>query len=329
MVHVANKSELASFWGISDMEPVVGVLMGGFGGERSISQATGLDVHAALHELGYDTKMIDTNRDVDKSLRSSRISVAFVALHGPLGEDGCLQGLLEVLSIPYTGPSVLAASLCMDKARAKDLFAAHGVPTPRYYLVRAADLAQLEELHGDFGFPVFVKPRRGGSSLGAGRAADLPELRRRCRAALEHDSFALVETFLEGVELTVATLCGSVLGAAEIVTDSGVYDYRAKYEPGRTQYFCPPRLPDAVCSEVLAVASNAVHAVAVSGSPRVDVILTSEGPQVLEIDAIPGLTRKSIVPHIAAVTGIPYEALCKALLSDARLHCGTQLDAIL
>src|SRR5215472_6350841 len=188
----------------------VGVVMGGVSAEREVSLRTGDGVARALEGLGYDVVRIvfgPSTRGVDELVRGARIDVAFLALHGRGGEDGCVQGLLELLGIPYTGSSVLASALAMDKVKSKELFRLHNVPTPPYYTVRRedaaqADLAVLEELHGSFGYPVIVKPRNEGSSVGLTRVSSLTELARAMEVAFEYDEAAVVERFVQGMEVT-------------------------------------------------------------------------------------------------------------------------------
>src|ERR1700760_214312 len=161
----------------------IGVLMGGLSAERDVSIRTGEAVGSALSDRGYDAWPLFVDRDVDMVLRQARIDVAFVALHGRGGEDGCIQGLLELLGIPYTGSSVLGSALAMDKLKAKEMFRLHNIPTPPYYMASDAELVDLEELHGSFGFPVIVKPRGEGSSIGLTKAHDMRELRLGIEAA--------------------------------------------------------------------------------------------------------------------------------------------------
>src|SRR5687767_6324078 len=184
----------------------VGVVMGGSSAEREISLRSGEAVAEALAGLGHDVTRIVLGAG-DEALRQlvdAELDVAFLSLHGRLGEDGCVQGLLELLGIPYTGSSVLSSALAMDKVKAKELFRLHNVPTPPYYLVHAGDdLADLETMHGSFGFPVVVKPRGEGSSLGVRKADNMRELVAGIESALELDEVALVERFVPGIEINV------------------------------------------------------------------------------------------------------------------------------
>lgn len=307
----------------------VGVLMGGMSGEREVSLRTGAGVASALEERGYDVARIvfgPETRGVDQLIRAAQIDTAFLALHGRGGEDGCIQGLLELLGIPYTGSSVLASALAMDKLKSKELFRLHNVPTPPYYLVSEAELSEsggLAALHESFGYPVVVKPRSEGSSLGVTRAKNLAELDSGVREALSHDTFALVERFVPAMEVHVGVLDGRVLGAIEIVPKSGFYDYTSKYTAGATEYICPPRLGTTRARGVMNLAERAARALGCGGACRVDLLVTEgENEYVLEVNTLPGLTPTSLLPKIAASAGIDYASLCEAILRGARLHAG-------
>jgi D-alanine-D-alanine ligase len=304
----------------------VGVLMGGMSAEREVSLRTGDGVATALEAQGYDVARIvigPGTRGVDELVRAAAIDVAFLALHGRGGEDGCVQGLLELLGIPYTGSSVLGSALAMDKLKSKELFRLHNLPTPPYYLVSQAELADLAEVHGSFGFPVIVKPRSEGSSIGVSRAANLAELEAAVTQALEHDPFALVERFVRAMEVHVGVLDGRVLGAIEVVPRSGFYDYASKYTAGATEYVCPPRLGTTRARGVMNLAERAARALGCTGACRVDLLVTEgENEYVLEVNTLPGMTPTSLLPKIAASAGIDYGALCEAILRGARLHAG-------
>ena len=298
----------------------VGVLMGGLSAEHEVSIASGEAIYAALIDRGYDATRIFVDRDVDRVLRQEEIDVAFIALHGSYGEDGCIQGLLELLDIPYTGPGVTESALAMDKLKSKELFRLHNVPTPPYYALDATDLGALEELHGPFGFPAFVKPRRQGSSIGAGRAGDMAELRERCEHASRFDATLLVERFIEGREIAVGLLDGRALGAIEIVPKRDFYDYRAKYQPGQSEYHFPARLAATRYQNVLRIAERAVRALGAEGAVRVDLLVTEgENEYVLEVNTLPGMTATSLLPKIARGAGYEYGELCEAILARASL----------
>ena len=231
--------------------------------------------------------------------------------------------MLELLGIPYTGSGVLASALAMDKLKAKELFRLHNVPTPPYYVATRGDLVDLEEIHGSFGFPVIVKPRAEGSSVGVSKATNVAELHRAVESALAHDDHVLVERFVKAMEVHVGVLDGRVLGAIEIVPKSGMYDYHAKYTAGMTEYISPPRLPSVRARGVMNLAERAVRALGVTGACRVDLLVTEgENEYVLEVNTLPGMTPTSLLPKIAAGAGIDYAELCELILAGARLHVG-------
>ncbi len=304
----------------------IGVLMGGWSSEREISLRTGGAVADALEARGHDVLRIDlSGEDFEKPLRMARQSfgmeVAFIALHGTFGEDGCVQGLLECLGVPYTGSSVLGSALAMDKLKAKELFRLHNVPTPPYYVAREADLADLEEIHGSFGFPAIVKPRSEGSSVGITKAMNLSELHAGTRRALEFGDSALVERFIKGAEVGVGILGGRVLGTVEIATKRPFYDFQAKYTPGMSEYHVPARLSPTRLRGVMNLAERAAQALGTSGACRVDLLVTEgENEYVLEVNTLPGMTPTSLLPKIAEAAGYDFGSLCEAIVDLAKLH---------
>ena len=299
----------------------VGILMGGMSAERDVSLRTGEGIYEALKARGYDVTKVFVDRDIDRVLRQAPIDVAFLALHGTYGEDGCVQGLLEILGIPYTGSSVMASALAMDKLKAKQLFRLYNVPTPPYYTVHAGQLDELAEVHGSFGFPAFVKPRCQGSSVGAGRAESMSELKARCEEALRFDEHALVERFVAGKEVHVGLLDGKALGAIEIVPKGQFYDYKSKYQSGGSEYHYPARLSPTRYKGVLNLAERAAAALDVRGATRVDLLVTEgENEYVLEVNTLPGMTPTSLLPKIAKGAGYDFGDLCEAILNRARLY---------
>jgi len=303
----------------------VGVIMGGSSGEREVSLRSGAAIATALENREHDIVRIELPNDataVANAIQSAQIDVAFLALHGRLGEDGCVQGLLELLHIPYTGSNVLSSALAMDKLKAKELFRLHNVPTPPYYMVSAGDdLSDIETMHGSFGFPVIVKPRGEGSSLGVRKADNIQELLKAIEAALLLDEVVLVERFIQGIEINVGLLHGRPLGAIEIVPRNGIYDYEAKYTPGMTEYFMPARLSATRYRGVLNLADRAARALGCSGPCRVDLLVTrGENEYVLEVNTLPGMTETSLLPKIAAAAGYDFGMLCESILDGARLH---------
>jgi len=294
--------------------------MGGLSNERSVSLDTGTAVVAALEELGYDVVPIFVDRDIDLALRQAAIDVAFIALHGRYGEDGCIQGLLETLGIPYTGSDVLSSALAMHKVKAKEIFRLHNLPTPPYYVLGREHEQDPVAYHGDFGFPVVVKPVSEGSSVGVEIARDEAEFVAACERGFCFDSTLLVERFITGQEVSVAVLGDRALGAVEIVPRHGFYDYGNKYSSGATDYYVPPRLSPERYRGVMTQALWAHRALGCSGATRVDMIVQSSGNEyVLEVNTLPGLTPTSLLPKIAAAAGIDFAALVEAMLGGAEL----------
>lgn len=302
----------------------VGVVMGGTSGEREVSLRSGEAVVAALRGRGHDVRplVLDEPGEASSLLRGADVDVAFLALHGRYGEDGCVQGVCELAGIPYTGSSLLASALAMDKVKSKELFRLHNVPTPPYYAVSVDEgYESLEELHGSFGFPAVVKPRGEGSSLGVRRVDNLGELERALAEAFRYDRVALVERFVAGREITVALLGGRVLGALEIETKAGLFDFEAKYTPGLTEYHLPTRLPPTRQRNVLNLAERAARALGCTSAVRVDVLVTdSANEYVLEVNTQPGMTETSLLPRIAAAAGYDFASLCEAIVASAALH---------
>ena len=298
----------------------IGVLLGGLSSERDVSLRTGEAVLASLRDRGYDAIPIYVDRDVDVALRQERIEVAFIALHGRFGEDGCIQGLLETLGIPYTGSDVMASALAMHKGKAKELFRLHNLPTPAYYTITAGETIDLPAVHGDFGFPCVVKPIREGSSVGVAICERFDELAPAVERALCFDDEILVERFIAGKEVSVAILDDRALGAVEIAPRDGFYDYANKYTRGATSYYIPPRLSPERYRGILAQALRAHTALGCRGATRVDMMVSDSGNEfVLEVNTVPGLTPTSLLPKIAEAAGISFDELCEHMLAGARL----------
>ena len=307
----------------------IGILLGGVSAERDISLKTGEAMFEALKARGYRVQKVFVDGDIDRVLRQTTIDIAVIALHGTYGEDGCIQGMLETMGIPYTGSGVLPSALAMDKLKSKELFRLYNVPTPSYYVVRTSDLDRLEQIHSSFGFPSFVKPRSGGSSVGAGEAKSLAELKQRCEDAARFDEWILVERLIRGREVAVGLLDGNALGAIEIEPKGGFYDYKSKYQKGQSEYHFPARLSPTRYQGVLNLAERAVHAVGATGATRVDLLVTSdENEYVLEVNTLPGMTPTSLLPKIAAGAGYDFGDLCEAILERAALHVGEGLPSV-
>ncbi len=303
----------------------IGVIMGGGSSEREVSLKTGRAVAQALEQVGHDVLRLELHphQDLHELIRGQWMDSAFIALHGRHGEDGCVQGALELLGIPYTGSSVLASALAMDKLKAKELFRLYNIPTPPYYVTTAAQRKSLVELHGSFGFPVVVKPRREGSSVGVAKANNLLELEAAVDAALRHDDSVLVERFVAAKEIAVGILDGRVLGAIEIAPKAEFYDYDAKYVSGETEYYIPARLDETRIRGVLNLAERAAQALDCTGAVRVDLLVTEgQNEYVLEVNTLPGMTETSLLPKIAEAAGYSFADLCDAIAAGATLHNG-------
>src|SRR5688572_21643576 len=298
----------------------IGVLMGGLSSGRDLSLLSGEAVCQALGRAGHDVVRVFVDTDLDVALRSERIDVAFLALHGRYGEDGCVQGLLELLGIPYTGPSLLGAALATDKVKAKELLRLHNLPTPSAYVHRVGAGAVAEQ-HGNFGFPVVVKPRAEGSALGVQRAADLEELEAAIDEAARYDEHVLVERCVRGCEVHVALIGGRALGLGEVAPDGPIFDFAARRGRGAFSVFSPPRLSAERQRGIVALAERAARALECGGLVEVDVIVSDLGnEQIIEVDALPALRPDSMVGQIARAHGVPFAELCERVLADARLH---------
>jgi D-alanine-D-alanine ligase len=302
----------------------VAVLKGGRSLERGVSLRSGARVEDALEGLGHDVVSIDAGGDLVKRLDAAQPEVAFVAMHGLGGEDGTVQELLEILGIPFTGPGVAACARCMDKVLAKHDLRAAGVPTPNWFAFNetafrelgAADaLGDLEER---LGFPLVVKPSRGGSALGVKFAASWFEVPEALVSAFSYDNRVLLERFVEGPEVAVSVLGGEPLPIVEAIpSDGDRYDFEARYEIGRTDFVCPAELDDGDAGAVTAAALSAYEALGCSGFSRVDLIVDEDGPQVLEVNAIPGLTDTSLLPQAAEAAGMSFEQLVERIVELA------------
>jgi D-alanine-D-alanine ligase len=302
----------------------VAVLKGGRSLERGVSLRSGARVEDALERLGHEVLPIDVGPDLVKRLVAERPDVAFVAMHGVGGEDGTVQELLEILGIPFTGPSAAACARCMDKVQAKDAIEDVGLPTPEWFAFNqtafrefgAADaLGQLEET---LGFPLVVKPSRGGSSLGVKFVASSAEVPQALVSAFSYDDRLLIERFVDGRELAVSILGDEPLPVVEAILLGGDrYDFEARYEIGRTRFACPAELSVDEERAVTEAALGTYRALGCTGFARVDLILGTDGPWLLEANAIPGLTDTSLLPQAAEAAGLSFEELVSRILDLA------------
>ena len=295
----------------------VAVLLGGKAAEREISLISGNAVLAGLRRRGVDAHPVDTAEpDALVRLATGGFARAFVVLHGRGGEDGTLQGALELLGLPYTGSGVLGSALGMDKVRTKQIWQAAGLPTPKFLLLESAsDLGRVE---AELGFPVMIKPAHEGSSIGMSKvecAADLPAA---WQAAMQYDRAVLAETWITGREYTASMLGEQALPLIRLETTHAFYDYQAKYFADDTRYHCPCGLPEAEELQLRALAQRAFRAVAARGWGRVDFMCDHNGqPYLIEVNTVPGMTDHSLVPMAARAAGINFEALVLRILEDS------------
>jgi D-alanine-D-alanine ligase len=308
----------------------VGVVMGGWGEEREISLRTGEAVAQALESRGKTVVRLVTGEGapLDQLLREARLDAAFLALHGRTGEDGSVQGLCEILGVPYTGSGVLASALAMDKPMAKKILRYHNLPTPWGYVAEGADLPRIEALHGDLGYPCIVKPASSGSSYGLTLVRSAADLRAAVEKAQAFGGRALVERYVPGKEITVAVLDGEVLGSCEIVPPGELYGTDGKYQGG-SKYFTPARLSPTRRANVEALALAAHQALGCRGLSRIDVIATEmENDFILEVNTLPGMTATSLAPKIAAHHGWSFGELCERILDSAALDRTVEVPAL-
>ncbi|MBK9516413.1 MAG: D-alanine--D-alanine ligase [Anaeromyxobacter sp.] len=298
----------------------VAVVYGGPSAEREVSLKTGAACAEALRGLGYDVVLLDLDRDLPARLRQAGAEVAFVALHGRFGEDGCVQGLLESMGIPYTGSGVLASAVGMDKVLSKLVFRSLGLQVTDYRVFPAGRVAEVHGSDLPFAFPVVVKPSCEGSSVGVTLVKEAAGLPAACREAARWKGDVIVERYVKGKEVQVAVLDGRALGVIEVVPANEFYDYAAKYTAGTTQYFYPARLGEGETRRLMDDAEVAHRGLGCAGVTRTDFILAPDGAAyVLEVNTLPGMTATSLVPKIAAGNGLSFPALCERLLDGAAL----------
>ncbi len=302
------------------MKERIGVLYGGLYGERDVSLETGRAVYDALLRKGYDCVLIDQGRDLPFRLREEKVTAAFIALHGKLGEDGSVQGLLEVMGIPYTGSKVLGSAVALDKHLTKLLLRDAGLSVAQSVLVsrEKKDSIRLKDL--PFEPPFVVKPNADGSSLGIGIVKTPEMFEPALTEAFRIDAHVLIEDFLEGKEIQVTVLDGKALGAIWVKPAREFYDYAAKYLTDDTEYIYPAPLPETAYRACLDAAETAFAALQAEGVVRIDFFVDDVGrPTVLEVNTMPGMTSHSLVPKTAAGEGIPFDELAERILLTARL----------
>jgi D-alanine-D-alanine ligase len=296
----------------------VGVLMGGLSAEREVSLKSGAGVLKALIDAGYDAVGIDVGRDLAARLVAERVEAAFICLHGRYGEDGSVQGLLELMGIPYTGSGVLASALAMDKVFAKKIFAASGLTITPYVVVRQGNELAAETL--PFPLPVVVKPSREGSSVGVSIVRSADALQAAVAEAFRYDREILVEQYVKGREIQVGILEGKGIGAIEIVPKNEFYDFEAKYTDGMATHILPAPMPPEQYASLLLAGEKAHACLGCSGYSRVDFIVTPDWQQyILEVNTLPGMTALSLLPEITQGAGISFTELVERIIFSADL----------
>jgi D-alanine-D-alanine ligase len=300
----------------------VAVLMGGRSAEREVSLNTGVQVATALRGRRYDVVAIDTGTPgfIDRLMECAP-SVAFICLHGRFGEDGTVQGLLELLDTPYVGSGVLASALAMNKVMSKQFFISEGLATPAYVALRAGMDIDYQAIVAELGPKSVVKPANEGSSVGMTIVHAPIELRPAVEKAFDYDDLVIVEAFVKGVEVTIGVLGNDdpiALPTLEIVPEHEFYDYESKYVPGMSRHIIPARVSDEVALECQRLAVAAHIALGCAGMSRADTIVTPEGEVLLlEVNTIPGMTTTSLVPDAARAAGIEFPELCDRLVKLA------------
>lgn len=294
----------------------VAVLFGGWSGEREVSLKSGNAVVQALQRRGVDVQGIDADKNVLEKLAKGKFDRVFIALHGRGGEDGVMQGALEVLGIPYTGSKVLGSALGMDKLRAKRLWVNAGLPTPTFRVM--GEHTDLPGLARELGLPLIIKPAHEGSSLGVAKVTQLDELAAAWQAARALDNVVLAERCVTGAEYTATILGEEVLPLVRIDTPHAFYDYHAKYIANDTRYLCPCGL-DALSEQAMQViAMQAFQVLGCSGWGRVDFMRDEQGrPWLIEVNTVPGMTDHSLAPMAARQVGIEFDDLVWKILETS------------
>jgi D-alanine-D-alanine ligase len=314
--------------------------MGGTSAEREISLRSGAAIYNALKRSGYIATCLDVGPDICNELKEERIEIAFLALHGGQGENGSIQGMLEVLGIPYTGSGILASALAMDKEASKKIFIYHNIPVPLFKVIQRSAISDQQlpshpplskgghgesinselrtlnsELKIDFPLPWVVKPATEGSSVGVSIVRDERNFERAAETAFSHGARIIVEKYIEGKEVHIGILNDRVLGGVEVRPSLEFYNYKAKYTPGLTEYILPPEIDSETYEMTKAAAISAHTALGCKGATRVDLRVDARGnPYVLEVNTIPGMTETSLLPKIAGLAGFDFTALIEEIM---------------
>jgi D-alanine-D-alanine ligase len=299
----------------------VAVLMGGPSAEREISLMSGRAIVEALRSKGVDAQPFDPAERELFDLRREGFQRVFIALHGRFGEDGTVQGALEVLKIPYTGSGVMASALSMDKWRTKLVWNASGIPTPRFAMVKAS--TSWERVAEVLGMPLIMKPAREGSTLGLTKVQSMGDFTAAYALASRYDNLVVAEEFIAGQELTASVLGEEALPLVRIEAPQGNYDYQNKYFTDDTRYFCPSGIRGEIEDEIRSVGLRSFRVLGCRGWGRADVMLRPDGSYFfLEMNTSPGMTGHSLVPMAARAAGLSYADLCMRILDGAALEAG-------
>lgn len=308
-------------------KPKIAVLMGGKSAEREVSLVTGEQIAKALEQKGYEVLRVDLDDSFVGTLTTSAVDAVFIALHGRLGEDGTVQGMLDVLGIPYTGSGVLASALAMDKVASKKIFSYEGIPTPEFAAIRRDQRADAEEIMSRIGLPLVVKPSREGSAIGVSIVREEDDLAGALDEAFALDDEVLLERYVAGTEITVGVIedpTTRALPTLEVVPANEMYDYESKYTPGMSEHIIPARIPEQAQQLSQELAVRAHRALGCSGFSRVDLIVEPDGKAcVLEVNTIPGMTGTSLFPEAARAVGIEFPDLVERLALQAVQPRGT------
>ncbi len=297
----------------------IGVLMGGMSSEREVSLRSGGAVFNALKKIGYNAVAIDAASNICEVLKNEKVDIAFLVLHGGWGEDGSIQGLLEVMGIPYTGSDVISSAIAMNKAASKKIFLYYKIPVPSFTVVSENSEtlnSQLSTLN--FEMPWVVKPVCEGSSVGVSIVKDKDQIEDALKTGFSYGNEIIIEKYIDGREVHIGILNGRALGGVEVKASLEFYSYEAKYTAGLTEYILPPKIDEAVYMKAKDVALSANRALGCSGAARVDLRIDNDGnPYVLEVNTIPGMTEISLLPKIAKEAGFDFPALVEEILKGA------------
>jgi D-alanine-D-alanine ligase len=297
----------------------IGVLMGGKSTEREVSLRSGKAIYTALKNAGYDVVAIDTGPDICEALQREKIEIAFIALHGGHGENGAVQGMLEVLEIPYTGSGILASALAMDKEASKKIFLHHKIPMPPFAVLSKEQKAKsMNSFHIGFPMPWVIKPATEGSSIGVNIVRDEGQVGLAIEKAFALSNRVIIEKYIEGREVHIGVLNNKVLGGVEVKPSLEFYSYEAKYQPGLTEYVLPPEVSCTTYEKAKETALSAHMALGCRGATRTDLRIDKDGdPHVLEVNTIPGMTETSLLPKVARLAGLDFPALIEEILRGA------------